>query len=95
MSSGVAESIDNVTLKIQGRHFLDFIVHYMHVQEGKTELERFKFSIISNTVLLIEWPDVGSDTNRRALFDKGLRSLYGVYFESAQKQFSIVTDSEY
>ena len=33
MSSGGALSIDGVTLKIQGRHFLDFAVHHIHVQK--------------------------------------------------------------
>ena len=94
MSSGGAVSIDGVTLKIQGRHFLDFTVHHMHIRKGKTALERPTFSIISSTVLFVEGPDVGSGANKRALFDENLRSLYGVDFNSIQKQFTIVTDGE-
>ncbi len=94
MSSGGAVSIDGMTLKIQARHFLDFTVHHIHVQKGKTALERPTFSIISSTILLIEGPDVGSGTNKRALLDENLRSLYGVDFNSIQKQFTIVTDGE-
>ena len=52
------------------------------------------FSIISSTVSFVEGPDVGSGANKRAIFDKNLRSLHGVDFNSIQKQFTIVTDGE-
>ncbi len=39
MSSGGAMSIDGVTLKIKGRHFLDFTLHYMNIRKVKTALE--------------------------------------------------------
>ena len=87
-------SIDGVTLKVQGRHFLDFTQHHMHIRKGKTVLERTTFSIVSSTVLFVEGPDVGSGSNKRAIFDENLRSLYGVDFTSIQKQFAFVTDGE-
>ena len=86
--------IDGVTLKIQVRHFLELTLHDIHLQKRKTALERPTFSIISSKILLIEEPDVGSGTNKRAVLQKNLRSLYGVYFNSIQKKFTIVTDGE-
>ena len=50
----------------------------MHIRKGKTVLERPKFSIISTTACFVEGPDVGSGSNKRAIFDENLRSLYGV-----------------
>ena len=74
ISSGGAVTIDAVTLKVQGRQFLDFTVHHMHMTKPKSILEKPNFSIISNTVLFIEGSDVSSGANKRALYDENLRS---------------------
>ena len=85
LTSGDAVSIDGVTLEVQGRHFLDFTLHQMHIRKGKTVLERPTFSIISSTVVFVERPDVASGSNKRAIFDENLFSLYRVDFNSIQK----------
>ena len=94
MSSGGAVSVESVTLKVQGRHFIDFTLHHIHIRKGKTVLERPKFSIISSTVLFVERPDVGNGSNKRAIFDGNIRLLCGVNLTSIQKQFTFVTDGE-
>ena len=94
LGSGGAVSIDGVTLKMQGRHFLDFNSHHEYMKKGKSILEQPNFSIISNSVLFAEAPDVSSGCNKRAIFDENLRSLYGVDFNSIQRQLTIVTDGE-
>ena len=82
ISSGGAVTIDAVTLKVQGRQFLDFTVHHMHMTKPKSILEKPKFSIISSTVSFTEGPDVSSGATKRVLFDENLRSSYGVDFNS-------------
>ena len=94
MTSGGAVSIDDVTLKVQDRHFLDITLHHIHIRKGKTVLERPRFSIISSTALFVEGPDVGSGSSKHGIFDENLRWLYGVDFTSIQKQFTFVTDGE-
>ena len=76
MTSGGVVSIDSVTLKVQGRHFLGFTLRQMHIQKGKTVLERPTFSIISSTVLFVEGPDVGSGSKMCAIFDES--SVYSM-----------------
>ena len=74
MTSRGALSIDGVTLKVQVRHFVDFTQHHMHVRKGKTVLERTTFSIVSSTILFVEGPGVGSNSNKRGIFGENLRS---------------------
>ena len=66
----------------------------MHTTNPKSISEKLRFSIISSTVLFIEGPDVSSGANKRALFDKNLRSKYGVDFSSMKKRFTIVANEE-
>ena len=94
ISTGGAVTIDGVTLKVQGRQFLDFTLHHFHMEKTKTLLELPRFSIKDSTILFIEGPDVSSGANKRELLDKNLRLMYGVDFVSIQKQFTIVTDGE-
>ena len=94
MSLGGAILIKGVTSNIQGRYFLDFTVHHMHIWKGKTELERPKFSIIPSTVWLVENPDVDSIADKRAILEDELFSLSGVDFNFVQKEFTIVSDGE-
>ena len=94
ISTGGAVTIDGVTLKVQGRQFLDFTLHHFHMEKTKTLLELPRFSIKDSTILFIEGPDVSSGANKRELLDKNLRLTYGVDFDSIQKEFSIVTDGE-
>ena len=75
LGSWGAVSIDRVTLKMQGRNFLDFTMHHVDMKKGNSILERPKSSIISSTVLFVEAPDVSSGCNKRAIFEENLRSL--------------------
>lgn len=94
ITSGSAATIDGVNLKAQGRHFVDFTVHHMHLTKPKSILQKARFSIALSTVLLIEGLNVRSGANNRPLLDENLGLSYGVYFNSMQKKFTIVTDGE-
>ena len=87
-----AVSIDGVTLRIQGRHFLDYTLHYLSVCKGRTILEPPKFAIKTTTILFVKGPEVTSGANLRAHFDEHLHTSYGVSFNSIQNVFTVVTD---
>lgn len=76
--SGGVVTIDDVTLKVQRRHFLGFTVHHMHITKSKSVLEKPRVSIVSSTVLLFEGPNVSSGNNKQVLLEENLRSSYGV-----------------
>ena len=94
ISSGGTVTIDGLTQKVQGRHFLDFSVHHIHMTKPKSILEKPRFSVISSTVLFIEGTDVSRGANKRALFEEKLGSTYGVDFYLLQETFTIVKDGE-
>ena len=81
-------------LNFQSQPFVDFKVRQIHIRKTKTALEQSKLSRISSTFLFAKGPDVGSGAIKHAFLDESLRSLYGVDFNSVQKQFTTITDSE-
>ena len=84
--------MDGVTLRIQGRLFMGFTLHHVHIEKGKTILEVPKFQQKDSTVLFVEAPDVASGVSMRAHLDNYLQLTCGVDFHSMQKRFTVVTD---
>ena len=60
---GGAVSIDSATLKIQGRHYIDFTLQYVEVIRQKDVVSAPKFKIQSKTILFVESSDVTSGIN--------------------------------
>ena len=58
-------SVDGVTLKVQGRHFYDFMLHHVEIVKEQPVLEVPKFSMKATTNLLTESPEVSSAVNAR------------------------------
>jgi len=89
---GGAVTVDGVTLKIQGKHYYDFTVHYMAVRKAAGILATPTFGIETSTILFLEGPEVGNAENIRSLLDVNLQKEYGLDFNTIQKSFSMVTD---
>ena len=64
LKNGGAASVDGVHVKVSGKHFYDFKVHYMVVKKTKPYDEP-KFSIQNKTLLLAEGAEVSNASNIR------------------------------
>lgn len=92
LSRGGAISIYGVTLKVQGRYFYDFRLHYFNVVKRSGVIEPPQFKIKATTILFVEGPDFSTADNLLAYLNDQLQLTYGVGFHSIQKTFIVVTD---
>lgn len=66
---GGAITIDGLSLKLQGRHYYDFTLHYISIQKPKTVVDAPKFGIETSTILFLEGPNVASAENIRSMLN--------------------------
>ena len=88
---GGAATIDSVHLKLHGRHYYDFTLHFMHIRE-KGPFAGVQFEIKTATLLLIEGLDSPTAKNIRARLNSALLEKYEMSLEQFMQGFTVVTD---
>ena len=89
---GGAATIDGVHLKVQGKHYFDFTLHFMDIQE-KGRFSKVEFKIRNVTLLVTEAPDHPNAKNIRQCINAALVHKYGTTMDFFTKGFTMVTDS--
>ena len=86
-----AVSVDGVHLKVKGRHFYDFTVHYVEV-DTKKSFDEPVFRIRNLTLLLVESPPVPHTRNTRDALNIALLEKYEIGLDYFLKFFTMSTD---
>ncbi len=84
-------TIDGVYLKVNGKHFYDFTVHYISVKE-KSPLADAEFEIKTRTLLIFEGADSPTASNIRTCFNVSLLQKYEISIEYFMRSFTMGTD---
>lgn len=75
---GGGATIDGVSLKVQGRHYFDFTVHYIETKKATTLSSQLQFGMKTNTILLVEGPANSNAASLRLHIDQHLETAYGL-----------------
>ncbi len=84
-------TIDNVHLKVQGKLFYDFTLHYMEIN-NKGPFDSSLFNMKNVTLLLIEGLETPSAQNIKNCLNAALLDKYELSMDHFFRGFTIVTD---
>ena len=88
---GGAVTVDGVPLKLKGKQYYDFTLHFLEVKENGP-FSDVSFFLRNVTLLLIESPAVASACNIRKALDDALLQKYNTLLNTFLKRFPMVTD---
>ncbi len=88
---GGAVTVDSVHLKLQGKHFYDFTVHFMEI-DGIGPFENVRSNIRTMTLFLVEGMNLPNAANIRGSINEALLDKYETTLHKFMRGFAMVTD---
>lgn len=73
---GRAVSIDGLTLKVQGRHYYAFTMHYLTTGKLKSVLEPPVFGLETSIIIFLEGSEIANAEKMREMMDVNLKSKF-------------------